>query len=82
MEVKCIHSCRGRCATLDAVEQQETEIVREYNASLQECNYPDVRELLQELIVHHEKALKTLREKRSQMNEAFHILDDINESFS
>ncbi|MEK9138088.1 MAG: hypothetical protein AAB393_13260 [Bacteroidota bacterium] len=81
MEVNCVHSCNGLCNALNIAEHRELSAIKEYHAYLDQCNYPDVRFIIQELIDHHQKTLKLLQEKRAELSEKLNILDNINESF-
>jgi len=63
-------------------EHREEEAIKEYREYAEKCDYPDVRQLLEELIREREKALKVLREKREMLNVRFSMIDRINDSFA
>jgi len=63
-------------------EHREQEAIREYRAYAEQCDYADVRSLLEELIRDREKALQSLREKREMLHAKFAVIDTINESLS
>lgn len=81
MEVNCVHSCKGLCNALATAEHRESEAIKEYRQYVELCDYPEVREIMGELIRHREEGLKVLREKRELMMIKFNTIDRINESF-
>ena len=81
MEPKCVHSCKGLCNALEVAEHREQEAIKEYKQFALNCDYPDVRDILDGLIREREKALQTLREKREILTVKFAIIDRINDSF-
>ncbi len=82
MNAPCVHSCKGLCNALEVAEHREREAIKEYKQFLETCDYPDVRELLSELITEREKGLKLLQEKKEIVMTKFNIVDDINDSFA
>ena len=81
MEPKCVHSCKGLCNALEVAEHREQEAIKEYKQFAMNCDYPDVRDILDGLIKEREKALQTLREKREILTVKFAVIDRINDSF-
>jgi rubrerythrin len=63
-------------------EHREQEAIREYRNYAAQCDYADVRTLLEDLIRDREKALSTLREKREALHAKFAVIDKMNESLS
>jgi rubrerythrin len=82
MEKTCVHSCRGLCNALEVAELREREAIREYRKFAESCDYPDVRQLLIQLIAQREKALDLLRETRDILTTKFDTLDNINDSYA
>jgi rubrerythrin len=82
MKPNCVHSCRGLCNALELAEHRERETLKEYRQYLGTCDYPDVREILMDLIRQREHALTALQEKRAILQTKFSTLDNINDSFS
>jgi rubrerythrin len=80
--VNCVHSCKGLCNALSLAEFREAESIKEYTRFLEECDYPEVREILGELIRDRERALLSLRAKRTALQVKFDTLDNINDSFA
>lgn len=82
MPPTCVHSCNGLCSALEVAERREQEAIREYRKYAAGCDYPDVRQILDELIRDREKALAGLREKREILTVKFNAIDRINDSFA
>jgi len=81
MGTTCVHSCKGLCNALRTAEQREREAIAEYARFQAECDYPEVRTLLGELIKVHEGGLDLLAETRNRLEGVFDSLDRITESF-
>jgi rubrerythrin len=82
MDPKCVHSCAGLCNALDAAERCEQQAIALYRQYAVECDYPDVRELLEDLIRDREKGLAIVREKREILSAKFEITHKINDNFA
>jgi rubrerythrin len=81
MKPTCVHSCKGLCNALEVAEHREQEAIRHYADFAAHCDYPDVRELLQDLIKEREHSLALLRAKREMLSARFDAIDRITESF-
>ena len=81
MKSPCVHSCKGLCGALEIAEHHEEEMIREYRTYAEDCDYPDVRALLQTLIRQREQGLRLLREKREMLTARFNAIDSIAESY-
>ena len=82
MDPKCTHSCRGLCAALEVAERKEREALSMYREYATGCDYPEVRDILQQLVHERERAVADLREKRLALEVKFSTLQDINDSFA
>ena len=82
MDRKCVHSCKGMCNALEVAEHREEETIAQYRQYAAECDYPDVKELLEALIADRERALHLLHEKREMLSVKFNVIDRINDSFA
>jgi rubrerythrin len=82
MNSPCVHSCKGLCTALEVAEHREREAITQYREFAAQCDYPDVRILLEELIRGREEGLNRLREQREILMVRFNTLDDIRESFA
>jgi rubrerythrin len=70
------------CAALEVAEHLEEEAITHYRQYATECDYPDVKELLDALIADRERALQLLRRKREMLGVQFNVIDRINDSFA
>lgn len=82
MKRSCVHSCKGLCNALVVAERHEEEMLGEYRKFAAECDYPDVRTILEELIANGERAVGMLREKREMLKARFETIDCIGDSFA
>jgi hypothetical protein len=81
MKPMCVHSCKGLCSALEAADHRERQAIAEYRRFQEECDYPDIRSILAELIRNREETLTFLGEKRAALKAKFDTLDEITESF-
>jgi rubrerythrin len=81
MNKTCVHSCKGLCNALEIAEHREREAIKTYREFVDNCDYPDVREVMKALIEERERGLKLLQEKREILMVRFNTIDRINESF-
>ena len=82
MTATCVHSCKGLCNALQVAEHHEQQAINEYREYAAQCDYPDVKELLEQLIQSREQALRVLRQKREALEVRFAMIDRINDSFA
>ncbi|MGA9120716.1 MAG: hypothetical protein WB699_15230 [Bacteroidota bacterium] len=82
METKCIHSCKGLCNALTVAERREQEAIDEYRRYVGECDYPDVKVLLERLIAQRQQAVQALRDARAMLEERFATIDRISDNFA
>ncbi|MEK7250561.1 MAG: hypothetical protein AAB209_09075 [Bacteroidota bacterium] len=82
MNTTCVHSCKGFCNALEVAEHREREAIKEYKQFAENCDYPDVRVLLEDIIKEREHSLKLLQEKRAVLTVKFDTLDNITDSFA
>ena len=81
-DVLCRHTCRGRCNAVEIAANQEKEAILHYAALRDECTYPDVKMLLNELIIHRQKSIRLLDELAVRLKERFEVLDQIQDGFT
>lgn len=67
--VKCKHACRNTCAMLSEALREESEMVRFYERLLTECNYPDVHDMVQDLIESRSKSVLMINQKLNEVGE-------------
>jgi hypothetical protein len=81
MKTNCVHSCKGLCAALDAAVLREEEAIKEYKTISTDCDYPDVKILLNDLLREREKSLQLLKEKADMIRIKFDTLDQISDGY-
>ncbi|MBI3585951.1 MAG: hypothetical protein HY088_02340 [Ignavibacteriales bacterium] len=79
--VACSHACRNTCAMLQQALKEETAMVRFYTALKQECDYPDVHSMIQELIEERSKSVLAINQKLNELCARMGVLDGIMSSF-
>jgi rubrerythrin len=82
MNFTCTHSCKGLCNALEVAEHREKEAIKEYRRFAENCDYPDVRVLLEDLVKDREHSVQLLQEKRSMLAAKFDAIDRITDSFT
>jgi rubrerythrin len=82
MAAKCVHSCKGLCNALVVAEQHEQQAIAEYREYAAQCDYPEVRNILETMAGERQRMLRFLREQRSVLEAKFATMDGINDSFA
>ena len=80
-EVECAHTCKGLCTALEIATLREKESILQYGALRDECTYPDVKAMLNELIIRRRKSIQLLEETKALLRSKFEVLDQIREGF-
>ena len=80
-QLHCAHTCKGLCAALDLATKQEKETILQYAYLRDECTYPDVKLMLNELIIQRQKSIQLLEKTEAQLRAKFDVLDQIREGF-
>ena len=81
METTCVHSCNGSCNALEVVEHHERKIIEEYKNYAGQCDVPEVKNILKEMIEYHEKGLLLLSGKKEMLSAEIQTAHDINTMF-
>ena len=76
-EVHCSQTCKGLCTAVEIAILKEKEAILQYDVLRDECTYPDVKPILNELILHREKSIRLLVEAKVMLNSKFEVLDQI-----
>ncbi len=80
-EPECAHTCRGLCRAIEIATLKEKEAILQYDSLRDECNYPDVKVIINELILHREKSIRLLEDAKVRLKSKFEVLDQIRGSF-
>jgi len=79
---QCAHSCKDLCSALEKATEQEKKAILQYASFRDECNYPDVKIMLNELILLRQKSIRLLEETKLKLRTKFDVLDQIREGFN
>jgi hypothetical protein len=79
--LRCAQTCRGLCASLEIATKMEKDFILEYGMLRDACTYPDVKVILNEMIIRHQKAIQLLEETKIMLKRRFEVLDQIQEGF-
>ena len=80
-DVKCAHGCKEFCTAMEIATLREKEAILQYDALRGECDYPDVKAILNELILQRQKSIRLLEEAKLLTKSKFEILDQIQDGF-
>lgn len=79
--ILCSHACRNTCAMLQEALKDEAAMVRFYTALKQKCDYPDVHDMIQQLIEERSKSVLVINQKLNELRARAGVLDGIMSSF-
>ena len=78
---RCARGCKELCTALEIASQQEKAAILQYGTLRDECTYPDVKVMLNELILLREKSIRLLEDTKTLLRTKFEILDQVREGF-
>ena len=78
----CQHACKNTCASLNEALRKETAIVKYYEQVLEECNIPEVRTFMDDLIEEKRKIILRLIQKLNEIHVRSQATDGITSSFN
>lgn len=81
-EVNCEHACRNTCAMLNEALRKETALVRFYEEILDECNFPEVRSFVTDLVEERRKGILRIIQKLNEIHARSQSMDGIYSSFN
>ena len=79
--VSCAHACRTTCAMLAEALREESEMVRYYERLDGECNYPDVHDMLRELIEQRSRSVLMINQKLNELRARSEVMDGVISSY-
>jgi rubrerythrin len=82
MTAKCVHSCKGLCNALVVAELHEQQAIAEYREYAAQCDYPEIRTILETMAGERQRMLGFLREQRSILEAKFATMEGVNDSFA
>ncbi len=81
-EFQCQHTCRNSCASLNEALRKETATVRFYETVFEECNAPEVRTFLGEIIETRREEILKIIQKLNEIHARSQSMDGIASSFN
>ncbi len=82
IKVDCQHACRNTCAMLNEALRKEATMVRFYEGILAECNFPEVRTFLTDLVEEKRKSILSIIQKLNELHVQSQSGDGIISSFN
>jgi rubrerythrin len=80
-QTDCAHSCKSYCNAIELAALREKEAILQYGALRDECEYPEVKTMLNELIIEKKKSIELLERTKSVLRSKFEVLDQIRDGF-
>ena len=81
-DVKCVRACRNTCAMLNEALRKEASLVRYYESMLEQCNFPDVRGFVVDLVEEKRKGILSIIQKLNEIHAHSEVLDGVYNSFN
>ena len=81
-EVNCKHECKDNCSLLNEALRKEASIARYYENMLEECNMPEVKNLITDLIEDKRSGILRIIKKLNEIHARSQIIDGISSSFN
>ena len=79
--VQCAHACRNTCAMLAEALREESDMVQYYERLRSECNYPDVKAMLKDLIELRSSSVLVINQKLNELRARAEIIDGVISSY-
>ena len=81
-EVDCKHECKDNCSLLNEAMRKEASIARYYENMLEECNMPEVKSLIADLVEDKRSGILRIIKKLNEIHARSQIIDGISSSFN
>lgn len=81
-DMKCIRACRNTCASLNEALRKEAAIVRYYENILDECNMPEVKSFVQELVEEKRNNILRIVQKLNEIHARSQAIEGVISSFN
>jgi predicted transglutaminase-like cysteine proteinase len=80
-KVHCVHACRNTCVMLTEALREESGMVSFYERLQKECDYPDVHDMLLQLIESRGKSVLAINQKLNELSARAAIMDGVISSY-
>ena len=81
-QINCQHTCRNTCAMLNEALRKETSLVMFYKSTLEECNIPDIKNFINEIVEEKSKTILQIIQKLNEIHVRSQIMDGVASSFN
>lgn len=81
-QINCQHTCRNTCAMLNEALRKETSLVMFYKSTLEECNMPEVKTFIDEVVEQKSKIILQIIQKLNEIHVRSQIMDGVTSSFN
>ncbi len=81
-QINCQHTCRNTCAMLNEALRKETSLVMFYKGTLDECNMPEVKDFINEIVEEKSKLILQIIQKLNEIHVRSQIIDGVASSFN
>jgi hypothetical protein len=78
---ECARTCKEICSPVEIALVKEKEAMLQYDALRSDCPYPEVKLVMNELILLKEKSIRLLEDSRIRLKEKFSVLGQIQETY-
>lgn len=79
--VQCSHSCKEVCTAIEIAAINEKNAILQYATLRDQCTYPDVKAMLNELIIDKKRSIELLDRTKELMKSKFEVIEQIREGF-
>ena len=77
----CARTCKQLCTPLEIALLKEKEAMLRYDALRDDCPYPEVKQVMNEILLHHQRTIRMLEEARLRLHERFAVLEQIQDEY-
>lgn len=81
-DMKCIRACKNTCASLNEALRKEAALVRYYEGIVDECNIPEVKGFIQELVEQKRNDILRIVQKLNEIHARSQVIDGVISSFN
>jgi len=81
LQSACSHTCKEYCTALEIAELREKEAILEYGSLRDQCTYPDIKAMLNELIIERKRSIEMLEKTKELLHSRFEVLNQVREGF-
>jgi len=80
-QIHCNHTCKEVCRAIEIALQHAKDVILQYGILRDECTYPEVKTMLNELIIRQQQSIRLLEDTKVLLKNRFEVLDQIREGF-